>query len=327
MENKNNTPYDRLSPSLVMDAIESVQGRCTGRLFALNSYENRVYDVEMEAGENVVAKFYRPHRWTDEAIIEEHRFAWQLAEMEVPMVAPLVLHGKTLFTHDDYRFALYPKRGGRAFEVRSDEDFRQIGRLIARMHNVGSHSKFEHRISLTPQTYGWDNAAHLAESEHMPHHLKEAYNGTIAALRTRIDEIWNNRTFTLRLHGDCHLGNILVAADGPFFVDLDDCLSGPAVQDLWMLASGDRLEMSRQFGLLIEGYTQIRDFDFSELQLVEPLRSLRMIHYAAWLAKRWADPTFPKNFPFFQGHGFWEQHILNLKEQIAALDEPLMVSI
>src|SRR5690606_33342611 len=213
------------------------------------------------------------------------------------------------------------------FEVREDEDLRQIGRLIARIHNVGSHATFEHGMALTPKTYGWDNVAYLAESEYLPPHLKEAYTATTHALLTRIDALWQGRSFPLRLHGDCHLGNILVGQEGPFFVDLDDCLSGPAVQDLWMLASGDKVEMSQQFSLLLEGYTQIREFDYSELQLVEALRSLRMIHYAAWLAKRWTDPTFPKNFPFFEGHGFWEQHILNLKEQIAALDEPLMVSI
>jgi Ser/Thr protein kinase RdoA (MazF antagonist) len=321
------TPYDNLSPELVLAMVERLGLRCTGGLFAMNSYENRVYDVALEDTDNIIIKVYRPHRWTKEQILEEHAFAAELQADDVPVVPPQRFNGQTLHAHAGYLYALYPKRGGRAVEMHTPEDFKMIGRLAARIHNIGSREVFHHRGVLNVRTYGWDNLVYLRGSGMIPRDLMTAYDATVTHLLKRLDEIWAGRRHVLRLHGDCHLGNILVNQGEMFMVDLDDCLSGPAVQDLWMMANGDRHDMSRQFGWMLEGYTQFRDFDYSELQLVEPLRALRMIHYTAWLARRWNDPTFPKNFPFFAGNGYWEGHINALKEQLSAIDEPLLVQV
>ena len=320
------TPYENLSPETVMTAVEALCGRCTGAIFALNSYENRVYDVTLDDGRHVIAKFYRPYRWPKAAILEEHAFTNELAALEIPVVAPLAFDGETLFEHADYLYALYPKRGGRPFEVRGDDDLRMMGRLLGRLHNVGAQAQFEHRPALSVKAFGWDNLVYLRQAGVIPADLLSAYDATATQLLHQLDEIWAGRTYGLRLHGDCHLGNILFDKE-PFLVDLDDCLSGPAVQDMWMLVSGDREELSHQMGTLLEGYQQLRDFDYSELRLVEVLRSLRMMNYAAWLARRWNDPTFPKNFPFFATQQFWENHVLSLKEQLSVLAEPILVAV
>lgn len=310
-----------------MTLVERLGLRCTGALFALNSYENRVYDVELEDTANVIIKVYRPHRWTREQILEEHTFAAELQAEEIPVVPPQKFNGSTLHEHAGYLYAIYPKRGGRAVEMRTEEDFRMIGRLVSRIHNVGSRKTFAHRGEITVKTFGWDNLVYLRASGAIPLELMTAYDATVTQLLKRLDDVWGARKHVLRLHGDCHLGNILTTQGEMFMVDLDDCMSGPAVQDLWMVASGDKAEMSRQFGWMLEGYTKFRDFDYSELQLVEVLRTLRMIHYTAWLARRWNDPTFPKNFPHFEGHGYWEEHINALKEQLSSLDEPLLIQV
>lgn len=318
------TPYQNLSPQTVLESVEALGFMPSGQIFALNSYENRVYDITMDDGSHVIAKFYRPGRWTKAQIAEEHAFAFELKALEIDLVAPMLFDGESVFQISDYHYALYPKRGGRPVELREDEDFRQVGRLMARIHNVGEVAPFEQRITLTPQSYGWENLVYLRESGMIPADLLAAYDITATQLLTHIDQLWTPAPQTLRLHGDAHLGNIL--NDGDFFlVDLDDCLSGPAVQDLWMYISGEKSEASRQWGLLLAGYEQLRPFDYAQLALVEGLRSLRMIHYSAWLAKRWQDPTFPKNFPFFQTADYWQRHLLNLKEQLAALQEPTLV--
>lgn len=321
------TPYEGLSPEAILRAVEGVTGqRGTGGLFALNSFENRVYDVAIDNGPNLIAKFYRPYRWSAATILEEHAFTAELSAAEIPVVGPLAFAGKTLFEAEGYLFALFPKRGGRPLDLRTEDDFLHMGRLVARVHTVGSRGRFQHRANLNVKTFGWDNLVYLRQSGMVPPHLMTAYDATVSQLLTRLDALWTGRSFTLRLHGDVHLGNVLVDREA-FLVDLDDCLSGPAVQDLWMLASGDGPELSRQMGLLVQGYTQLRDFDYTELSLVEGLRTLRMINYTAWLARRWNDPTFPRNFPFFAGQDYWQRHILALKEQMAALDEPLLVKV
>tara|TARA_Y100000782_G_scaffold41136_1_gene46076 strand:- start:507485 stop:508603 length:1119 start_codon:yes stop_codon:yes gene_type:complete len=320
------TPYANLSPELVLDATEALTGRATGGIFAMNSYENRVYDVALEEGnelgKSVVAKFYRPHRWSKETIQEEHNFTLEMQSFEVPVVAPYVFEGKTLFEHKDYMYALFPKRGGRPFEPETDEDLRQLGRLLARVHNVGAMAKFEHRMPINVKTFGWDNLEHLKASGMVAENMREAFFSIAEPVLNLCEAIWGESRFDLRLHGDCHLGNILVAQE-PFLVDLDDCVSGPAVQDVWMLLSGEQEEMRGQMAKFLEGYTQLRDFNTQELRLIEVLRSLRMIHYSAWLARRWNDPTFPKNFPFFGREDYWQGLVLNLKEQLSLLQDPM----
>ena len=325
------TPYAALSPQTVLEAVEQHGLLCSGHLLALNSYENRVYEVKLEkpapwGSERLVVKFYRPHRWNRNQILEEHTFAAQLAEAEVDVVPPLAINGKTLFEHAGYLYCLYPHRPGRPIELRGDEDFRQMGRLVARIHAVGAQQDFVHRMALTPKSYGWDNLVFLRKSGFIPADLIAAYDATVNQLLGHIDGIWGNRRFDLRIHGDCHLGNILRHTD-VFFVDLDDSLSGPAVQDLWMFTSGESHTTAHQMGLLLEGYTQIRSFDYSELQLAESLRALRMIHYTAWLARRWEDPTFPQSFPFFTTADYWQKHLLALKEQLPLLHQPLLVQV
>lgn len=324
------TPYQNLSPELVLDATEKLAGRATGGIFAMNSYENRVYDVALEEpntlglelGKSVVAKFYRPHRWSAETILEEHMFSLELQNFEVAVVAPLVFNGKTLFEHEGYKYTLFPKRGGRPFEPQTDEDLRQLGRLLARVHNVGAMAKFEHRPTLNVKTFGFDNLEYLKTANIIPENMLQSVVTIAEHILQLCAAIWGDEQHTLRLHGDCHLGNILVSQE-PFLVDLDDCVSGPAVQDVWMLLSGDGQELQTQMAKFLEGYTQLRAFNTQELRLIEVLRSLRMIHYSAWLARRWDDPTFPQNFPFFAGEGYWQQLVLNLKEQLSLLQDPI----
>ncbi len=315
------TPYEHLTPETVLTAVEKLCGRATGAIFALNSYENRVYEVELEEGEPVIVKFYRPNRWDKSTIAEEHTFALELAAYEIPVVPPLVFDNQTLFEHNEYLYTIYPKRGGRPFEVRTKEDLRQLGRLLARLHNVGATSTFKHRPALTVDSFGWQNVTFLEQSGIIPLDMRESFSAVAHQVLEMADNVWGGSKYSLRLHGDCHPGNILVAQE-PFLVDLDDCVSGPAVQDIWMLLSGEEGELAEQMTTLLEGYQQLRDFDMAELRLVEVLRALRMIHYSAWLARRWNDPTFPKNFPFFAKQDYWQKVVLNLKEQMAAISHP-----
>ena len=318
-------PYESLLPATVMEAVESVLSqRCTGQIFPLNSFENRVYDITMESNEHIIAKFYRPGRWSEETILEEHAFSAELTEKEIDVVSPLEFNGKTLFDYEGFSFALYPKRGGRPFECQTDEDLRQIGRLIGRIHLVGEQKPFQHRMDLTPVSYGHNNIDYIANNPLLPAHIAQSYLSTARAALEHVERLWQNvQPNMIRLHGDFHLGNILKASGEPFFVDLDDCLMGPAMQDIWMLLTGEEGSIRHQFNTLLEGYEQMRLFDDSEFKLLEALRTLRMIHYTAWLTKRWHDPTFPKNFPFFEGHQYWEEQILTLREQVAKMQEPV----
>lgn len=317
-------PYKDLTPDVILDALDTVGLRGDGRFIALNSYENRVYQIYLEEGAPVVAKFYRPGRWTDAAIDEEHRFALLLAEREIPVVAPLAFAGRTLAEHKGYRFAVYPRRGGRAPELDDPKVLEWIGRFIGRMHAVGAIEPFRERPAIDIATFAEEPRAFLLENNLLSPDLRPAYETIVAlaieAIRAAFDAVGD--IARIRLHGDCHAGNILWTDAGPHFVDLDDARMGPAVQDLWMLLSGDRAQMTEQLGKLVDGYEQFHEFDPRELRLLEALRTLRLIHYAAWLARRWDDPAFPAAFPWFGGQKYWQDHILALREQVAAMAEP-----
>lgn len=321
-------PYDRLTPDLIAAAVESRGFVTDGRMLALNSYENRVYQVGIEAAEPIIVKFYRPGRWSLAAIQEEHDFAAELREAEIPVVAPLRQDGRSLFAHDDFHFALFKRQGGRWPELDTAEDRRWMGRFLGRIHQVGRRFRFLRRPQLTVQDFAVEPRRFLLEQNWIPDHLLGAYRSVTAELLVRLQEKMDmvGALTSIRLHGDCHPGNVLWTEQGPHFVDLDDCMTGPAVQDLWMLISGSRAEMAQQLAELLEGYAQFADFDYRELSLIEVLRTLRLMHYATWLARRWSDPAFPRAFPWFGEPKFWEQHVLDLREQRAALDEaPLMI--
>lgn len=319
-----NTAYRLLDPDRVLDAVESLGFRSDCRVLALNSYENRVYQIGIEDGPALVAKFYRPGRWSDAAILEEHGFALALAERDLPVVAPLPVQDRTLHEHQGFRFALYPRRGGRWPDLDDPDKLERLGRLLGRIHAVGAAGRFEHRPALDMAAMGEWPRAWLLERGFIPEYLRPAYASLTADLLERVRAAFARAgaVQAIRLHGDCHPGNILWTDAGPHFVDLDDCRTGPAVQDLWMLLSGDRGERTGQLAALLEGYGQFRDFDSRELHLVEALRTLRMLHYSAWLAQRWDDPAFPLAFPWFNTPRYWEEQVLALREQAAALDEP-----
>lgn len=317
--------FDRLTPDHILDAVESTGVHCDGRFLALNSYENRVYQIGIEEADPLVAKFYRPNRWTDNAIIEEHRFTLALAEQELPVIPPhLDDQGCSLHRHGPYRFALYPRHGGHAPELDNPQHLEQLGRLIGRIHALGAIRDFEHRPTLDIDSFAIKSRHFLLEREFIPEHLLEAYQTLTKDLIVQIRLCFERATAVrnIRLHGDCHPGNILWSDDGPHIVDFDDARMGPAIQDLWMFLSGERYEMNAGLADLLEGYTQFCDFNPAELLLIEALRTLRMIHYAAWLASRWQDPAFPLAFPWFNSSRYWEDHILSLREQAALMNEP-----
>jgi len=321
-----NEAYNALGPDAVLDAVEGLGFFCDGRLLALNSYENRVYQVGIEDAEPVVVKFYRPGRWSDEAILEEHELGRELVEAEIAVVAPLSIAGRTLHHWGPHRLAVYPRRGGRTPELDDPAHLEQLGRFLGRLHNIGAIRPFLHRPTLTIEHFGEDSRQFLLTHGFIPEALVAAYASLtehlIAAMRAKFDAV--GPVQTLRLHGDFHLGNILWRDDAPQVVDLDDARTGPAVQDLWMLISGDRPERTLALSDLLEGYAQFRDFDPRELGLIESLRTLRLMHYAAWIARRWTDPAFPRAFPWFAEPRFWDEHILTLREQASALEEPAL---
>lgn len=317
-------PYGRLTPDTVLDAVESQGYLSDARIAPLNSYENRVYQVGIEDGEPLIAKFYRPQRWTAEQIVEEHNFSLELAALDIPVVAPLRnAQGDTLFGHDGFMFALYPRRGGRAPDLENDDDLEVLGRLMGRLHAVGEQSKFQHRPELTVASFGEESIEYLLAGEAIPSAVRASYEAVARPLLARVEERMDAVDYgVIRLHGDCHPGNILWRDEAAHFVDLDDARNGPAIQDLWMLLAGDRQQQTGSLGAIMEGYAQFRDFDFRELALIEPLRALRSLHYAAWLARRWQDPSFPMHFPWFGTERYWGEHIQVLREQLQAQDEP-----
>ncbi len=317
-------PYAALTPECLLDAIETTGLRCDGRLTALNSFENRVYQAWLDSGQSVVAKFYRPRRWTRAAILEEHAYALELTDAELPVVAPMVLQGQTLHEHAGFLFALTPRQGGRTPEFEDEETLRWLGRFISRIHAVGALDDFTHRPTIGWQEFGEEPVRYVLDNDFVPPDLRVAYESTALDVLERLKNRWDDAGgfSTLRLHGDCHAGNILWTEAGPHFVDLDDARMGPAVQDIWMWLGGEREMQQRQLATIIKGYREFYDFNPRELVLIEPLRTLRMIHYAGWLARRWGDPAFPASFPFFNTQRYWQDHILALREQAAALDEP-----
>lgn len=315
-------PYYRLAPDTILQAVESTGLISDGRLLALNSYENRVYQVGIEGETPVVAKFYRPGRWSDAQILEEHTFTAELEDAEVPVVGPLSINESTLHAHEGFRFAVFPRRGGRAPELDDRDTLTWLGRFIGRIHVVGRARKFEHRPALTIERFGEESIETMNEGRWLPPHLETAFNSLADDLLAQVRACYERagKTRNIRLHGDCHPGNVLWR-DGPIFVDMDDCQSGPAVQDLWMLLSGSYEEMSEQLSHVLEGYTQFCEFNYAELHLIEALRTLRMLHHTAWLARRWEDPAFPIAFPWFGEPRYWEDLVLGLREQLGAMQE------
>lgn len=321
------TDYTGLSPDIILQAIDSCGFTSSGRMLALNSYENRVYRVELEDARPLVAKFYRPGRWSDEAIREEHAIAEEYVAADIPVVAPMRVAGETLFAYEGYRYALYPLQGGRWPELNQSEDLVWCGRFIARIHMVGKKQPFAYRGAISIARMGQESSQYLLQRNFIPEYLHQSYESLCADLIRQIEHCFHaaGKVQTLRIHGDCHRGNILWTDAGPHFVDLDDCCTGPAIQDLWMLLAGDRNEISEQMCDLLEGYNEFANFDLRELHLIEALRSLRMMYYAAWLARRWEDAAFPQAFPWFNTTRYWEDHVLELREQLSRMQEPVLV--
>ena len=329
--------FESLTPDIVLDALESVGLRGDGRLTALSSYENRVYQAVLEDGSQVVAKFYRPQRWSEAQILEEHAFSAELMAAEVPAIGPLVLGEQTLHHFGGFAFSVSPRRGGRQPELDDLEVFEWIGRFLARIHTVGAKQPFVARPALNLATFGTESVHWLLDNNQVPLDVQSAWTDAaqqalaLVATHPALADPASGSIRSIRLHGDCHPGNILwtpldaAAGPGPHFVDLDDARSGPAVQDFWMLLSGDRRQQTRQLGALVDGYEQFRDFDRDELVLIEPLRTLRLIHYSAWLARRWSDPTFPANFPWFGSSDYLHGQVHVLQDQIEAMAEPPLV--
>lgn len=323
--NSNQHPYDRLTPDLILDAVETLPGvRCSGALQALNSYENRVYRIELEDAAPLAAKFYRPGRWSDASIEEEHRFAHELATQEVPVVAPISSEGQTLFHHEGFRFALYPWAPGRRPELNNRDERIRLGRYLGRMHILGAAKPFQHRLTLGIDNYGHASVQFLLAADFIPDYLRNPYEQISQLLLQQLETVMSQYRpqRLIRLHGDFHLSNILSWEDHYYVVDLDDTLMGPAVQDLWMLLNGDEDEMRQQLNDLLEGYEMFATFNRQEAGLIEVLRSLRLLHYSAWLGRRWQDPAFPYNFPWFDTPRYWEEQVQTLQEQLAKLQQP-----
>ena len=319
-------PFDSLTPDFILDAMESRGYTCDGRLFPLNSYENRVYQIGIEDETPIIGKFYRPNRWTTEQILEEHQFCFELVEQELPVVAPMTSNaGESLFEYQGFQFALFPRKGGHGPELDNLDNLYLLGKLLGRMHAVGAVTPFKYRPILDSETFGHKASALISE-HYIPQELKASYDSLVHDVMQAVDETITNTGVVehIRVHGDCHSGNILWRDDNAHFVDLDDARMAPAVQDIWMLLSGQRDRQTAQLSEIVDGYNEFFDFNTRELRLVEPLRTLRMIHYAAWIAKRWQDPAFPMAFPWFNTIRYWSEHILELREQFAALNEPAL---
>lgn len=347
MSSNANLLYQDLTPDRLLNAIESVGYQCDGRVLALNSYENRVYQIGIEGrfrhpasddtstslhGDDVpiIAKFYRPNRWSNAAILEEHAFALELVAHELPVVAPLQDDaGRTLHEFEGFRFALFPRRIGRTPELDDPDTLEWMGRFIARIHAIGALKPFVHRAIVNIESFGVEPYAFIMEQGFIPAELQQTYRSVMDDVLLRVRRCFAQAgdVAHIRLHGDCHPGNILWSPlgsplAGPHFVDFDDCRSGPAIQDIWMLLSGERAAMNAQLMYVMEGYNEFYDFNPLELHLVEALRTLRIIHYAGWLARRWEDPAFKMSFPWFNTQRYWQDHILALREQMSLLEEP-----
>lgn len=326
MNNNLDQAYANLSPSDVLNSIEEFGMQCDGRLLALNSYENRVYRAGLDDGSSIIAKFYRPLRWSDEAILEEHRFTLELADLEIPVVAPMTVNGTTLLHTEHFRLALFVNRGGRAPDLEDFDQLEQMGRFMGRIHRVGQAEAFRHRPTLDIQTFGYDARSFVLESGYIPADLLQAYESLSEQLLVEAAQCYDRAgdVALIRCHGDCHPSNILWTDQGPHIVDFDDARMAPAVQDLWMFLAGDRADQTASLDAVLEGYTEFCEFDARQLHLIEALRTLRLIHYYGWLAKRWGDPAFKIAFPWFNTQRAWEDHVLSLREQAALLHEPAL---
>jgi Ser/Thr protein kinase RdoA (MazF antagonist) len=320
-------PYEKLTPDLVLDAVEACGYLSDARILALNSYENRVYQIGIEGSSPLIAKFYRPERWTSAQILEEHEFTQALNDLEISVVPPMIDEaGKTLHEFQGFRFALYPRQGGHAPNLDDFDALVSLGRSLGRIHALGKARLFTHRPNLNLQSFARDSYDYLLTNNFIPSSLINAYKTLGADLISRCETIFSRVHYTpIRLHGDCHPGNILWREEVPHFVDFDDARNGPAIQDLWMLLSGEREQQTAQLSEVLDGYQEFCDFDFAELPLIEALRTLRIMHYSAWLARRWSDPAFPRHFPWFNTERYWAEHILELREQLSAMQEPPLV--
>ncbi|MDD1784006.1 serine/threonine protein kinase [Enterovibrio sp. ZSDZ35] len=315
--------FEHLTPDMLINALESVGIRPESGLLPLNSYENRVYQFQDEERRRFVTKFYRPQRWSNAQILEEHQFAFDLEQADIPVAAPIMLDGNSLFEHEGYRFAVFPSVGGRSFEVDNWDQLEMVGRFLGRIHKLGASKPFTERPTIGLDEYLFQPRKTLENSSFIPHHLENAFFSDLDRLIDVLSRRWQENWPSIRLHGDCHPSNILWR-DGPMFVDLDDARNGPAIQDIWMLLNGDRNDQLAQLDTVAEAYSEFYDFPHQQLQLIEPLRGLRMVHYMAWLAKRWQDPAFPRAFPWFAEAKYWESQVLAFKEQLAALEEPAL---
>lgn len=320
---QNQHAYAGLSPDDVLNAVEQFGLLCDGRLLALNSYENRVYRVGLDDGTSVVAKFYRPQRWSDAAILEEHSFTLELAELEIPVVAPQAFDDKTLLHTEHFRLAIFPNRGGRAPDLEDFDQLEMMGRFMGRIHRVGQMQGFQHRPELSIDSFGYAARDVVLQSGFIPPYLLQAYESLTKQLLEEAASCYQRAgdTQMIRCHGDCHPSNILWTDDGPHIVDFDDARMAPAVQDIWMFLSGDRMEMTAALDAVLSGYTEFCEFDGRQLHLIEALRTLRLIHYYGWLTKRWEDPAFKMAFPWFNTQSCWEDHIQSLREQASLLHE------
>lgn len=317
--------FSELSPDLLLDAIESVGIVVESGLLPLNSYENRVYQFHDQQRQKYVVKFYRPERWSKVQIQEEHDFALELVEHELPIVAPLVINGTSLLEYQGYLFALFPCRGGRIFEVDNLDQLEWMGRFVGRIHAIAAKKPFVARPTFSSQESLIDATNIIQQSGFVPSHLSKAFFTILQQVVSEAKSQYQPQADQIiRLHGDCHAGNILWTDAGPHFVDLDDCRAGPAIQDLWMMLSGDRQQQLLQLDTLLEGYQEFYSFEAKQLALIESLRTMRVVNYIAWLCKRWQDPAFPHNFPWFNTEKYWEQQILMLKEQLSALQQPAL---
>ena len=321
-------PYSGLTPEVILDAVDSAGFSSDGRLLALNSYENRVYEVGLEEGPPLIAKFYRSGRWSDPQILEEHAFTLELEAHEIPVAAPVARGRTTLFSHAGFRFALFPKRPGRTPELEDEDTLIVLGRLIGRIHAVGRSRPFSARPAVNVTSFGDASLEFLLNGGFIPENLRVNYAALASETLKRARRLYEkaaipaDSSYGIRLHGDCHPGNVLWSGGGAHFVDFDDCRTGPAVQDLWMLLSGERADRELALSALLKGYLTFSDFDRAELGLIEALRALRLIHYSAWLAGRYDDPAFKAAFPWFFSPRYWEQQILALREQASAMDDP-----
>jgi Ser/Thr protein kinase RdoA (MazF antagonist) len=330
---QNPADFSSLSPDCVFDAMHAQGFHCDGRLLALNSYENRVYQLGMDDAPPLVVKFYRPLRWSDAQIQEEHQFVAQLDAAEIPVVPALLdMHGNNLREFSGFRFAVFACQGGRAPELDRAGTLEWIGRFLGRIHAVGAQESYQYRPKIDQQTYGDASLNYLLQHDFIPVDIVHAYEATARMMLSAVSNAYQQagEVSDLRLHGDCHMGNVLWteagAHPGPHFVDFDDSRMGPAMQDLWMLLSGSRQEMQEQLCDILIGYEDFYSFNPAELHLIEALRSLRLLHYSAWLAQRWTDPAFKQAFPWFNTQRYWQDRILEMREQIALMDEaPLRV--